>query len=208
MISVTCEDGRVVETEPGGHRPPGRAGLRMRDMIGAVVVLLVIVGVLVTVTRGCSFDPGGPNVSPDSAPSVDASAKLRDAAGSAPFTLRQPQVPADWRANSSSTSAVGAGADASVVIRVGWVTPSGRYLQLSQSAGRGADVLATETGESGRSTGTVEVAGTSWDTYDSRRDELAWLTTVDGVVMLVTGSGTEEEFRVLAEAARTATPLN
>lgn len=208
MISVTCEDGRVVETEPGGHRPPGRAGLRMRDMIGAVVVLLVIVGVLVTVTRGCSFDPGGPNVSPDSAPSVDASAKLRDAAGSAPFTLRQPRVPADWRANSSSTSAVGAGADASVVIRVGWVTPSGRYLQLSQSGGRGEDVLATETGESGRSTGTVEVAGTSWDTYDSRRDELAWLTTVDGVVMLVTGSGTEEEFRVLAEAARTATPLN
>lgn len=207
MVSVTCEDGRVVETEPGGHRPPGRAGLRMRDMIGAVVVLLAIVAVMVTLTRGCSFDPGGPNVSPDTAPSVDASAKLRDAARSAPFTVRQPELAADWRANSSSTSAVGAGAAASVVVRVGWVTPSGRYLQLSQSGGDAQDVRETETGESDRSTGTVEVDGVSWDAYDSRRDEQAWLTTIDGVVLLVTGSGTEAEFRVLAQAAQTAPPL-
>lgn len=207
MISVTCEDGVVVDTEPGEHGPPGRAGLRMRDMIGAVVVLLVVVGVLVTATRGCSFDPGGPNVSPDSAPSVDASAKLRDAAEAVTFPLRQPELPARWRANSSSTAAVGSGAGANVVVRVGWVTPEGRYLQLSQSGGDAGDVLASETGESGRPTGSAEVDGVTWNVHSSRRDEVAWLTTLDGVVTLVTGSGTEEEFRILAAAVQSAEPL-
>jgi hypothetical protein len=204
MISVSCEDGAVVESE---HRSPGRAGLRMRDMVGAIVVLLVIVGVLVAATRGCSFDPGGPNISPDTAPSVDASAKLRDAAGSVAFPLRQPSLPREWRANSSSTTAVGSGAGANVVVRVGWVTPGGRYLQLSQSGGNAADVLAAETGESGRATGSVEVDGVTWDVHSSRRDEVAWLTMLDGAVTVVTGSGTEEEFRVLAAAVRQAEPL-
>jgi Protein of unknown function (DUF4245) len=197
----------VVETEPGGHRPPGRAGLRMRDMIGAIVVLLVIIGVLVTFTRGCSFDPGGPNVSPDSAPSVDASAKLRDAAGSVTFPVRQPELPEKWRTNSSSTSPVGAGSEANVVVRVGWVTPGGRYMQLSQSGARAADVLAAETGESGESIGSVEVDGVTWQEHASRRDEVAWLTTLDGTVTVVTGSGSEEEFRELTSAVLAAKPL-
>lgn len=179
----------------------------MRDMIGAVVVLLVIVGVLMTVTRGCSLDPGGPDVSPDTAPSVDVSAKLGEAANAVAFPLRQPALPAEWKANSSSTAAVGAGAAADVVVRVGWVTPGGRYLQLSQSGADAVDVLATETGESGAPTGSVDVDGVTWDTYSSRRDEVAWVTTFDGVVTLVTGSGSAEEFRVLAAAVGEASPL-
>jgi Protein of unknown function (DUF4245) len=205
MISPACEDGVVVDT--GGHRPPERAGLRMRDMIGAVLVLLAITGLLVTVTRGCSFDPGGPDVSPDTAPSVDVSAKLGDAAAAVAFPVRQPEVPDSWRPNSSSTAAVGSGAAADVVVRVGWVTTAGRYVQLSQSGGEVADVLATETGESGSPTGSVEVDGVAWDVHPSRRDEVAWVASLDGVVVVVTGSGNEEEFRVLAEAVRAATPL-
>ncbi|GAB3454800.1 hypothetical protein GCM10027436_56510 [Actinophytocola sediminis] len=179
----------------------------MRDMIGAMVVLLVIVGVLVTVTRGCSFDPGGPSVAPDSAPSVDASAKLRVAAGSVAFPVRQPELSARWRANSSSTSSIGEGADADVVVRVGWVTPSGRYLQLSQSGGDAQAVLAAETGESAAASRSVEVAGVTWDEHASRREEVAWLTTFDGTVTVVTGSATEEEFRTMAEAVGSAKPL-
>lgn len=198
----------MVETEPGGHRPPGRAGLRMRDMIGAIVVLLVIIGVLVTFTRGCSFDPGGPDVSPGSAPSVDASAKLRDAAGSVTFPVRRPELPDGWRPNSSSTSPVGTGASANVVVRVGWVTPEGRYLQLSQSGARAEEVLSVETGESSASTGSVEVSGVTWSVHSSRRDEVAWLTTLDGTVTVVTGSGTEEEFRELASSVLAAEPLD
>ncbi|HEX2132518.1 MAG TPA: DUF4245 domain-containing protein [Actinophytocola sp.] len=197
----------MVDTEPGGHRPPGRAGLRMRDMIGAVLVLLVIVGVLATVTRSCSFDPGGPNVGPENAPTVDVSAHLDDAARSVAFTVRQPETPEGWRANSSSTAAVGTGAAADVVVRVGWVTPGGRYVQLSQSGGTAADVLATETGESGAATGTVDAGGVTWNVHSSRRDEVAWVTTLDGTVTLITGSATEDEFRALAEAVTEAPPV-
>jgi hypothetical protein len=204
---VACEDGGVVDTEPGGHRPPGRAGLRMRDMIGAILVLLVIVGVLASVTQSCSFDPGGPDVGPESAPTVDVSAKLGDAARSVTFPVRQPTTPAGWRPNSSSTSGVGAGAEADTVVRVGWVTPGGRYVQLSQSGGTAPAVLATETGESGRPTGTVDAGGVTWDVHTSRRDEVAWATTLDGTVTLVTGNGTEDEFRTLAEAATDAAPV-
>ncbi|HEY0448001.1 DUF4245 domain-containing protein [Actinophytocola sp.] len=179
----------------------------MRDMIGAMVVLLVIVGVLVAVTRGCSFDPGAPSANPDTAPSVDASAKLREAAASVTFPVRQPAVPKGWKANSSSTAGVGSGAAADVVVRVGWLTSSGRYLQLSQSGGTVPDVLQTETGESGTRTGTVAVAGVTWETYPSRRDEVAWVTTLDGVVTLLTGSAAQGEFEQLAKAVQNAEPL-
>jgi Protein of unknown function (DUF4245) len=205
MISAACEDGRVADTQPRGG--PGRAGLRMRDMIGAVVVLLIVTGVLVTVTRGCTFDPGGPDVSPDTAPSVDASRELADAARTVTFPLRTPSLPREWRANSSSTAAVGSGAAADVVVRVGWVTPGGRFVQLSQSGGDPADVLATETGEQASSTGAVEVEGVSWQVHPSRRDEVAWVAELDGAVAVITGSGTEEEFRVMAGAVRSAEPL-
>ncbi|OLF15656.1 DUF4245 domain-containing protein [Actinophytocola xanthii] len=210
MISTTCEDGRVVdrEVDPGGQpQRPGRAGLRMRDMVGAVAVLLAIVGLIVTVTRGCSFDPGGPDVSPDTAPSVDVSAKLDDAVRTVGFPLRRPALPGGWRANSSSTAPVGTGARADVVIRVGWLTPAGRYVQLGQSGGDLAEVVAAETGEAAADTGSVEVGGAEWRTYPSRRDEVAWATTVAGAVTVITGSGDEDEFRVLATAVLEAEPL-
>lgn len=213
MLSVACEDGAVAESgtgpssaEPGG-RPPGRAGVGMRDMVGAVVILVVIVGVLMLVTRGCTFDPGGPQTSTDTAPSVDISAKLDEAAGSVTFPLRRPAVPGEWKPNSSSTAPVGTGAAAAVVVRVGWLTPGGRFVQLSQSGGDLADVVASETGEAADPDGTVDVDGTEWRTYPARRDEAAWTVELDGTVALITGSGTAEEFRVLARAVQDAEPL-
>jgi phage tail tape-measure protein len=192
-------------TESG--RPPGRAGLGMRDMVGAMVVLLVIVGVLVAVTRGCSFDPGAPSSDPATAPSVNVSAKLSQAASSVTFPVRRPEVPSSWHANSSSTAAVGSGSAANVVVRVGWVTPAGRFVQLGQSGGAAADVLAAETGSAPARSGSESVDGVSWEVYPSRRDEVAWAGTLDGVVVVITGSGTEQEFRQLAAAVAAAEPL-
>ncbi|HEY7594918.1 MAG TPA: DUF4245 domain-containing protein [Actinophytocola sp.] len=188
-------------------RPPGRAGLGMRDMVGALVVLLVIVGVVATVTRGCSFDPGAPSSDPSSAPTVDVSAKLREAASSVAFPVREPSLPASWHANSSSTTPVGSGADADVIVRVGWLTPGGRYVQLSQSGGAVGEVVAEETGTESEPTGSASVDGMRWDIYPSRRDEVAWVAEKDGAVLLVTGNGNEPEFRDLAAAAVAAKPL-
>jgi hypothetical protein len=188
---------------------PARGSLRMRDMIGAVVVLLVIIGSVLAFFGGCQFSPGGPTVDPNTAPSADASAELGRAARSAAFAVREPEVPKGWRANSASTSAVGAGATASVVVRVGFLTTEGAFVQLSQSGGDAGEVVAEETGqaEPPRATGTVDVDGVSWTTYPGRRDEAAWVADLDGVVLLVTGSAQEDEFRQLAKAAQEATPL-
>jgi hypothetical protein len=179
----------------------------MRDMVGAMVVLLAIVGVVAAATRGCSFDPGGPAVDRDSAPTVDVSSKLNVAASSVSFPVRRPAVPSSWHANSSSTSGTGTGSTANVVVRVGWLTPAGRYVQVSQSGAKIADVLAAETGTESARTGSVTVAGTSWATYPSRREEVAWATELDGTVVAITGNGTEQEFRQAAGAVAGAKPL-
>ncbi|MGB3444212.1 MAG: DUF4245 domain-containing protein [Actinophytocola sp.] len=189
---------------------PARGSLRMRDMIGAMVVLLLIIGAVLAFYGGCSFSPGGPTVDPKTAPSADASGELERAARSAAFAVREPRVPAGWRPNSASTTAVGAGATASVVVRVGYVTSSGAFLQLSQSGGDAGEVVAKETGqaEPPKANGTVEVDGVTWTTYPGRRDEPAWVADLDGVVVLITGSAQEAEFRQLAAAAQNATPLS
>jgi hypothetical protein len=205
--AAACEDDGVTDSE----QPPERAGLGMRQMVGAMAVLLVIIAVIVAVTRGCSFDPGAPAADRSTAPSVDVSAKLHEAAAAVDFPVRQPSMPRSWHANSSSTSPVGAGDRASEVVRVGWLTPAGRYVQLSQSGAALPDVLASETGLQSIAkpvpTGSVSVDGVSWSTYPSRRDESAWAATLDGVVVLVTGSGSDDEFRELAAAVGTSKPI-
>ncbi len=187
---------------------PERGSLRMRDMIGAVVVLLVIIGAVLAFYGGCQFSPGGPTVDPDTAPSADASGELRRAARSAAFPVREPAVPEGWRPNSASTTAVGSGATASVIVRVGFVTTGG-FVQLSQSGGDAGEVVAKEAGhaEPPKPTGTVDVDGVTWTVYPGRRDEDAWVAELDDVVLVVTGSASESEFRQLAKAAQEATPL-
>lgn len=191
----------------GGH--PGRAGLRMRDMIGAVLVLVVIIGVVMAYFGACSFSPGGPSVDEAAVPSADASGELARTARSVAFPVRSPAVPDGWRANSASTSSVGSGASGDVVVRVGWLTASGAYLQLSQSGGDAADVLVKETGqeEAPKAAGSVEVDGVTWTSYPARRDEPAWVTELDGTVLLITGSASEDDFRQLATAVQDAPPL-
>jgi hypothetical protein len=177
-------------------------------MIGAIVVLLVMVGAVVGLTRACTFSPGGPAVDPSSAPTVDATSALRVAAASTDFAVRLPVVPPGWRANSSSTSAVGSGATAAVAVRVGWLTAQGRFVQLSQSGAKPGDLVAAETGRPAQSaSGETDVAGTRWAHYPGRRDELAWVTTLDGVCLLITGTGDDAEFRTLAAAVLAAEPL-
>ena len=72
--------------------------LTVRDMVGAVAVLVVIVLVFAGATRSCSFAPGGPSVDPGAGPTVDAPAQLRVLAGAMPCPLRVPALPPDWRA--------------------------------------------------------------------------------------------------------------
>jgi hypothetical protein len=197
----------VVSPPEPSPEPPARARTRPRDLFGALAVLLLVVAALIGVGRGCSFSPGGPTVDSGAAPSIDASAALSAAAASVDFALRRPALPPGWRANATSTSAVGRGA--SVIVRVGWLTPSGRFVQLSQSGGAALDVLAAETDRSDAAPlGEVDVSGVRWTVYPGRRDEKAWVTRLDEVTALITGTAPEPDFRTLAQSLRSATPMS
>jgi uncharacterized protein DUF4245 len=178
----------------------------MRDMLGAVLILVAIIGAVLAFYGGCSFSPGRPSVDPSSVPSADASGELTRVAQSVAFSVREPAVPQGWRANSTSTGPVGAG---EIVVRVGWVTDSGAFLQLSQSGATATDLVVKETGqeEAPAATGTVEIDGVTWTNYPGRRDEQAWVAELDGTVVLITGSASEAEFRQLAKATQKAEPL-
>lgn len=178
----------------------------MRDMLLSMLVLGVAVLVLAAVSRGCSFSPGGASGDSTSLPVVDVSAELQAAVGQVKFPLREPHLPAGWRPNSDSLSSVGPN-DVDQTVQVGWITPSGRFLQLSQSNGtpldlvRKAAALSDDTPVS--STGTQQVNGTKWTVYPGVRTEQSWAADLGSVRLLVTGNGTADEFRTLTAAAQT-----
>ena len=180
---------------------PARSALTMRDMLVALGVLLVVILLAGGVTRSCSFAPTGPTIDPSGLPVVDAPAELR--ALRVPFPVRIPAVPVGWRSNSVGQDRVEGGR----AVRVGYITPAGRYLRLLQSDAPDAALLAVETGASPvAASGPVDVAGQRWIVYPRGAGEPIWIAEVATpnaapVQMLITGSGSEDDFRALAGSA-------
>jgi hypothetical protein len=176
--------------------------MTVRDLLGAIAVLVAIALLVGGITRSCTFAPGGPTVDAATAPRVDAVAQLRILAGSTAFPLRVPALPADWRAN--SVDAVRVGSTGHRAVRTGYLTPEGRYLRVVQSDADEAALLTLEAQGTPIASGAVEVAGRTWVAYADDTREPIRIAEVPGptpVRMLITGSGTEDEFRTLAAAA-------
>src|SRR5690606_14166398 len=62
--------------QPGQTRPPRTASA----MIFAILPMVVIARGMAGLFTQCSFNPGGPAINPETAPTVDAAAELRRAA--------------------------------------------------------------------------------------------------------------------------------
>ncbi|GAA3432090.1 DUF4245 domain-containing protein [Kutzneria kofuensis] len=192
--------------------PPrsGRGSQTARDMVLSLAALLLILLAVLGFSRGCSFSPGGPTIDTSAVPTVDVDSALKGIAAGTDVPVREPKVPADWHANSTDTISIGTGDQARPVVRVGWLTPGGGYLRLSQTQGAARDLIASETDDpksEPAATGTVDVAGVNWTIYPARRSETSWLANVGGVRLLISGSGKDAEFRTLAQAVQTAAPL-
>lgn len=215
---ATCDDGGVADnpndtatgqdrataTGPTSDDTPARRPTRggrsgMRDMLVSMVVLAVGVLVLVGITKGCSFSPGGPSTDASALPTVDVTAELQAAAGQVKFTLREPRLPAGWRANSDAVDDVGPNG-AGRAVRVGWLTPADHYLQVSQSDDSALDLVRAAAGGTVRPTGTRTVDGTKWTVYPGVRVESSWVTDLGSERLFITGNGTTDEFRTLAAA--------
>ncbi|WP_051581426.1 DUF4245 domain-containing protein [Pseudonocardia acaciae] len=186
--------------------PPTRAkrgsalGARPRDMVLSLLILLPVVALFALFGSRCSFSPAGPTVDPSALPRVDVHAGLVRAARQVPFAVREPSVPAGWRANSVDQRK----AD---TVRVGWVTEGGRYLRLVQSSAEEGALVAAETGGPPRAAAPIDVAGVAWVRYTGGNGEQAWVHQADGVRWMITGDGLEPEFQRLATSVAAAPPL-
>ncbi|WP_460957283.1 DUF4245 domain-containing protein [Parasphingorhabdus pacifica] len=178
-------------TEPA--RPPRTLKAMLFAMLPMVLVAFGIAGLL----GQCSFSPLGPTVEKGSAPTVDVGAELRDAAGRVGFPVIEPNLPEGWRANSAGTELLPSGARA---VRIGWLTDEPHYLRMSQSTASEEELVEFETERSPKAEGTVRAGDLRWVVYSGVRSEQAWVTEHAGTRVLITGDGSEAEFRTLAEA--------
>ena len=88
------------------------------------------------------------------------------------------------------------------VVSTGFLTPDGRYLRLQQGDATEEAMLRAEAGGGAApAQGPVDVEGQQWVAYSGERREAIWITDLDGVRLLLTGSASEADFRTLAVAA-------
>ena len=165
----------------------------------------------------CSFSPGGINRGP--VPSYDAASALRADALTLGFPVRLPLLPEGWQANSGGRGGIADGrTDPSTGQRlravtsiVGYISPAGEYLSLTQS-NADEDKLVGSIHPSMYPSGTVDVNGTRWVIYQGDEGvEPVWTTRLNSPAgpaqVAITGAGSADEFRTLAAATQTQPPL-
>jgi hypothetical protein len=175
-----------------------------RDMAFSIIPLVLICLVLAGASRACAFSPGGAQTAPP--PTVDAAASLTTEGRSLDFPVRVPRVPDGWVANSANRQTV-PGASGGTSVGTGWISPDGRYLRVVQSSAAVDPLLAQEAEGRRTPTSAEDLAGTSWTIYTRTAAEPAWVADLGPVRLLITGSGTDEDFRTLAIATTSADPV-
>ncbi|AFE12390.1 Uncharacterised protein [Mycobacterium tuberculosis] len=97
---------------------------------------------------------------------------------------------------------------------MGFISPTGRYLSLTQS-NADEDKLVGSIHPSMYPTGTVDVGGTRWVVYEGSDEngavEPVWTTRLTGpggaTQLAITGAGSIDQFRTLASATQSQPPL-
>ncbi|AYA25521.1 MULTISPECIES: DUF4245 domain-containing protein [Rhodococcus] len=175
-----------------------------RDMAWSLIPLLVLILFIAAIASQCEFKPGGPTAGP--VPSFDIDAGLKYDAAELGFPIRHPEVPEDWQPNSGSRSIVsgGQGGDSSTV---GFITPAGRYVRLTQSDAGEDELVRFVAGGARTATDTRAVEDHDWVVYGGEGVEALWVSDFGDVRILIGGSGDEAEFTTLATAAGRAEPL-
>lgn len=168
----------------------------------------------------CSFQPVGTRQG--AAPSYDATTALKADAAVLGFPIRVPQLPAGWKPNSGGRGGIDGGrTDASAGQRlhaatstVGYLSPTGMYLSLTQS-NADEDKLVGSIHSGMYPTGTEDIAGMRWVVYQGADQngavEPVWTTRLASLAgptqIAVTGAGTPDQFRTLAAATQAQPPL-
>ena len=172
-------------------------------MVWSIIPLLLICLVIAGIAGSCAWGFGDA-ANEQKVPTFNSEAAFTADARSMPFPIREPAVPAEWQSNSGSTNTVGT----SLASNVGWITENGTFVQLTQTAGPEVSLVPMLGGEGVMGTGTTDVAGTTWVTYDNPEgDRTVWVTDLGDVRIGLLGRGIDPPLATLAEAVQKAQPL-
>jgi Protein of unknown function (DUF4245) len=213
------------QPQPAAKSPKPRLLQDGRDMFWSIVPLVVACIVLAGLAGRCTFAPGTTTrqtVSP-----YDVAAALRADAQTFGFPVRLPRLPEGWQPSSGSRGGIENGrTDPSngqrlraVTSTVGYLSPTGMYLSLTQS-NADEDKLVGSIHPSPQPdiypTGTVDVDATRWIVYRGTGSagsaaEPVWTTRLASPAgpaqVAITGAGSVDQFRTLAAATQSQPPL-
>jgi Protein of unknown function (DUF4245) len=172
------------------------ARMNAANMVRSLLPLVVICLVIVAWT---AF-----RQSPDVDPirEIDPSSTVDLAAARASYTVLYPQgLPEGYRSTSARTDAGVAEQGDPVTLEIGYVTPSEEFAGFVVSDDRRADPVAAVL-DGAVEEGTVDVGGQAWTRSTTEDDETALSREADGVIVLVSGSASEEELEAVAAAVQ------
>ncbi len=191
-------------------------------MFWSIAPLVLACIVLAGVLGMCSFAPNGPGKGPT--PTYDAPAALQADANDLKIPIRVPRLPDGWQSNSGGRKGIEGGRTdppsgqhvRAVSSTVGYLTPTGMYLSLTQSDAD-EDKLVASINADLYPTGVQDVDGVNWVVYeggerDGKQAEPVWTTRLNGASgpaqIAVTGAAGTDEYRMLAQATQTQSPLS
>jgi hypothetical protein len=211
-----------VTTQPQPTAKPAKPRLLQdgRDMFWSIAPLVLACIVLAGMVGMCAFAPGGTDRGP--VPSYNAASALRADAQTLGFPVRLPRLPGGWQPNSGSRGSIEDGRTdpatgqrlRAVTSTVGYISPTGMYVSLTQS-NADEDKLVAWIHASSKSTmyptGTVDVDATRWIVYQGDGVEPVWTTRLNSPAgpaqVAITGAGSVDQFRTLAAATQSQPPL-
>ncbi|MDQ3734084.1 MAG: DUF4245 domain-containing protein, partial [Actinomycetota bacterium] len=128
---------------------------------------------------------------------IDPSNSIRHAAGLAEVPLPVPVLPETWRPTSADVTAPNDGQQGPVTLSIGYVSPSEEFARYIVSTDPAAEQITDLLGDAD-STGTMRIAGASWEEFTTGRGEQLLLRTDDDLRIVITGSASQDELRTLA----------
>lgn len=172
-----------------------------KDLIWSLIPLLLIALIVAGISGSCSFGFGD-SATDRTIPSFNETAGLQADADTMPFPIRRPDLPKDWKSNSGSTQEIGD----STSSNVGWITPDGVYVQLTQTAATEDALVYKLLSNKGAGEGVVSIDNRNWVKYGGEDDKRAWIADFgDARVAIV--SRDEKAMTVMAKAVTAAQPL-
>ncbi|GAA1173240.1 DUF4245 domain-containing protein [Corynebacterium glaucum] len=175
-----------------------------RDMFFNVAVVVVLMLIGVGATGLCTYNPGRPEQGP--VQEVDARTFLELEARAVDFPVRYPELPEGWVTNSARRSMV----DQEPAPVVGWVTPDGGFLQLTQTGAELDAAIAAEDSQPRPIESSEVVEGVTARVLRSDAADVRpiWAVDAGDARLVLTGAGTDDEFRALVAATLAADPID